>query len=230
MQIRQHQELRIVSSMNSDGALDGEILAGLLLQLKFAAECRELWHKRLGAIQKNPASGEHLELPNMKTPSQLLPYQKASLLDRFKNVSTEHQRISAARVTYERIMSQAFSMEVMLQLKQTMACSIIDASAPRQILYRASSRTKMNPPDCSSELVYWMNETDINSCTCISFIVWCKWALMPLLLVLTFHCKRKKESDPCEKEKLWDKPCLGADVCCDGVAGALVAYIGTVWA
>jgi hypothetical protein len=42
MQIRQHQKLRIVSSMNSDGALAGETLAGSLLQLKFAADCREL--------------------------------------------------------------------------------------------------------------------------------------------------------------------------------------------
>ena len=42
MQIRQHQELRIVSSMKSDSALAGEILAGLLWQLKFAAECREM--------------------------------------------------------------------------------------------------------------------------------------------------------------------------------------------
>jgi hypothetical protein len=232
MQIRQHQELRIVSGMNSDAALAGETLAGSLLQLKFAAEWRELWHKRLGVIQKKPTSGEHLELPNIKTPSKLHPYQNPSLQDRSKNVSTEHQRISAARVTYERIMYQAFSMEVMLQLKQAIACSIIDASAPRQILYRASSRTKfkLNPPDYLSEFMYWMNETDINSCTCRSFIVWCKWALMPLLLVLTFHCKRKKESDPCEKEKLGDKPCLGADVCCDCVADALVAYIGTVWA
>ena len=118
MQIRQHQELRIVSSMKSDSALAGEILAGFLRQLKFAAECREMWHKRLGAIQKKPASGEHLELRNMKTPSQLHPYKKASLLDR-SNVSTEHQRISAARVTYERIMYQASSTEVMLQLIQT---------------------------------------------------------------------------------------------------------------
>lgn len=159
MQIRQHQELRIVSSMNSDGALAGETLAGSLLQLKFAAECRELWHKRLGVIQKKPASGEHLELPNMKTPSKLHPYQKPSLLDRSKNVSTENQRISAARVTYERIMYQAFSMEVMRQLKQTIACSIIDASAPRQILYRASSRTKfkLNPPDYFLNLcIEWM--------------------------------------------------------------------------
>ena len=192
MQIRQHQELRIVSSMKSDSALAGEILAGLLWQLKFAAECREIWHKRLGAIQKKPASGEHLELRNMKTPSQLHPYKKASLLYR-SNVSTEHQRISAARVTYERIMYQAFSMEVTLQLIQTIAFSI-DASTPRQILYRASSRTKLNPPDYSSEFMYWMNETDINPYNCRSFIVWCKWALMPLLLVLTFHCKRKKES------------------------------------
>jgi hypothetical protein len=54
-------------------------------------------------------------------------------------------------------MHQAFSMEVMmLQLKQTIAGSIIDASAPRQILYRASSRTKfkLNPPDYFSEFMY----------------------------------------------------------------------------